>query len=129
MNNQTLISMLQSTKGVKTVKVKFSEAGQPFTYKTTEVLNKDDYVVVEYKSGYSIAKVVGMDRIPDVLREDIELKWVVQRVNTSRIEEIREEEQTLIQQLTLQEATRRLNEALGGLNLEMPALGGLTDAE
>lgn len=124
MNNHTLISVLQATKGVRTVKVKFSPRGEPFTYKTTLDLKPDQFVVAETRECFSVGRVVAMDETPDVLREDVQLKWVVQAIDTTQIDEIREEEARLVKQIALSEAKRRLDEVIKDLNLDMdmPAL-------
>lgn len=122
MKNHTLISVLQATKGVQTVKVKFSKNGEAYTYKTLLDLEPGQFVVVECRDAYSIAKVIKMDETPDVLDESFELKWVVHPVDTARIDEIREEERRLSKQLALSEAKKRMHEMVGELNIEMPAL-------
>lgn len=124
MKNHTLISVLQATKGVRTVKVKFAPNGEIYTYKTTLDLKPEQFVVVECRKAFSVAKVVFMDDTPDVLDENVELKWVVSVVDTSQIDAIREEEKHLSRQIALSTAKRQLDEVIKDLNLdvEMPAI-------
>lgn len=130
MKTAALVSLLQATKGVMTVKVKFSDGGAGYTYKTLTEHKPGDFVVVEAKSAYSIAKVIAMDEVPDINPDaDFELKWVVQPVDTARIDEIRAEEQRLARQISLTEARKRIENVIADLGLDvteidMPALLG-----
>ena len=127
MKNHTLISVLQATKGVRTVKVKFSKNGELYTYKTLLDLQPDQFVVVECREAFSVAKVVMMDDTPDVLDESIELKWVVSAIDTTAIDRIRDEEKTLDRQISLSTAKQKLNQVIADLNLDvqMPVLENL----
>lgn len=124
MKNHTLISVLQATKGVRTVKVKFSPNGEIYTYKTILDLEPEQFVVVECRKAYSVAQVVFMDDTPDVLDENVELKWVVQAVDVSKIAEIREEEHRLARQISLSTAKQKLNQVIKDLDIDvdMPAI-------
>lgn len=128
MKTDKLVALLQATKGVKTVKVKFSNGGSAYTYKTMLDLKKDDWVVVEARGAYSTAKVIEMDEVPDINPEaDFELAWVVTRVDTKQIEAIREEEKSIARQITMTEAKKRIENVLKDCGLDigevsMPAL-------
>lgn len=128
MKTDKLVALLQATKGVKTVKVKFSNGGSAYTYKTLEDLKKDDWVVVEARGAYSTAKVIEMDEVPDINPDaEFELAWVVCKVDTTRVEAIREEEKTLARQIAMTEAKKRIEDVLRstGLNVDdinLPAL-------
>jgi hypothetical protein len=128
MKTDKLVALLQATQGVKTVKVKFSNGGSSYTYKTLEDLKKDDWIVVEARGAYSTAKVIEMDEVPDINPEaDFELAWVVCKVDTTKVEAIREEEKRLARQITMTEAKARIQNVLKetGLDLsdiQMPAL-------
>lgn len=131
MKTSTLVSLLQATKGVMTVKVKFSgNGGGTYTYKTLSSHKPGDFVVVEARDAFSVARVVEMDEVPDINPEsDFELKWIVQAVDSTRIDEIKQEEQRLCRQISLTEAKKRINDVIAGLGLdvttiEMPALIG-----
>lgn len=130
MKTNTLVSLLQATKGVNTVKVKFSGGGAAYTYKTLDHHRAGDFVVVEAREAYGIAKVIEMDEVPDINPDaDFDLKWVVQTVDSTRIDAIKEEEQILARQISMNEAKRRIENVLRdtGLDLseiQMPALLG-----
>jgi len=130
MKADKLVSLIQATQGVRTVKVKFSNGGSAYTYKTLESYRPGDFVVVEAREAYSVAKVIEMDEVADINPEsDFDLKWVVQSVDTTRIDAIKEEEQTLSRQIVMTEAKRRIEAVLRetGLDLsqlQMPALLG-----
>ena len=130
MKTDKLVALLQATQGVRTVKVKFSNGGTAYTYKTLETHRPNDFVVVEAREAYSIAKVIEMDEVPDINPDaDFELKWVVQSVDAARIEAIKEEEKTLARQIAMNEAKRRIEEVLKSTGLDlselnMPALIG-----
>ncbi len=130
MKADKLVALLQATNGAKTVKVKFSNGGSAYTYKTLETFRPGDFVVVEAREAYSVAKVIEMDEVPDINPEsDFELKWVVQAVDTTRIDAIKEEEAALARQITMNEAKRRIQEVLRDTGLDvnsfqMPALLG-----
>jgi hypothetical protein len=130
MKTDKLVALLQATQGVKTVKVKFSNGGSSYTYKTLENLKTDDWVVVEARGAYSTAKVIEMDSTPDINPDvDFELAWVVCKVDTTKIEAIREEEKILARQIAMTEAKKRIENVLKetGLDLsdiKMPALLG-----
>lgn len=128
MKTDKLVALLQATQGVKTVKVKFSNGGPSYTYKTLFDHKKDDWVVVEARGAYSTAKVVDMDEVPDINPEaDFELSWVVQPVDTSKVEAIREEEKTLARRIAMTEAKKRIENVLKETgfditDLSLPAL-------
>lgn len=130
MKTDKLVALLQATKGVRTVKVKFSNGGSAYTYKTLDTHRPNDFVVVEAREAYSVAKVIEMDEVPDINPEaDFELKWVVQCIDTTRVDAIKEEEKTLARQIAMNEAKRRIQDVLAstGLDLsdlQMPALLG-----
>lgn len=130
MKTDKLVALLQATKGVRTVKVKFSNGGSSYTYKTLEMHHPNDFVVVEARGAYSVAKVIEMDEVPDINPEaEFELAWVVQSIDTTRIDAIKDEEKTLARQIAMNEAKRRIEEVLKstGLDLselQMPALLG-----
>lgn len=130
MKTSALVSLLQATKGVMTVKVKFSNGGTAYTYKTLIEHNPGDFVVVEAREAYSIAKVIEMDEVPDINPEaDFDLKWVIQSVDLSRIEQIRLEEKRLARQISLTEARKRIKNVIDDLGIDvseidMPALIG-----
>lgn len=130
MKADKLVSLIQATQGVRTVKVKFSNGGSAYTYKTLESYRPGDFVVVEAREAYSVAKVVEMDEVADINPEsDFDLKWVLHGVDTTRIDAIKEEEQTLSRQIVMTEAKRRIEAVLRetGLDLsqlQMPALLG-----
>ena len=130
MKTDKLVALLQATKGVRTVKVKFSNGGAAYTYKTLDTHRPNDFVVVEAREAYSVAKVIEMDEVPDINPEaDFELKWVVQSIDTARIDAIKDEEKTLARQIAMNEAKRRIQDVLAstGLDLsdlQMPALLG-----
>lgn len=130
MKTDKLVALLQATKGVRTVKVKFSNGGSAYTYKTLDTHRPNDFVVVEAREAYSVAKVIEMDEVPDINPEaDFELKWVVQSIDTARVDAIKDEEKTLARQIAMNEAKRRIQDVLAstGLDLsdlQMPALLG-----
>ena len=130
MKADKLVALLQATQGVRTVKVKFSNGGSAYTYKTLETHRTGDFVVVEAREAYSVAKVIEMDEVPDINPDaDFDLKWVVQYVDTTRLDAIREEEAALARQITMNEAKRRIQEVLRDTGLDvnsfqMPALLG-----
>lgn len=135
MKTDKIISLIQATQGVNTVKVKFSNGGSSYTYKTLEHHEPDDFVVVEARGAYSVAKVIEMDEVPDINPEaDYELAWVVQTVDPRRINAIRAEEKTPARQISMNEAKRRIQAVLNdtGLNideLKLPAIHGITVVE
>lgn len=130
MKTDKLVALLQATKGVRTVKVKFSNGGSAYTYKTLDTHRPGDFIVVEAREAYSVAKVIEMDEVPDINPEDdFELKWVVQSIDTTRVDAIKDEEKTLARQIAMNEAKRRIEDVLRstGLDLsdlQMPALLG-----
>lgn len=134
MKTTTLVSLLQATQGVQTVKVKFSNGGASYTYKTLETHRPGDFVVVEARDAFSVAKVIEMDEVADINPDaDFELKWVIQRIDPARIEAIKREEEVLARQISLTEAKKRIENVLKetGLNLadlQMPALLGAPSA-
>lgn len=131
MKTTTLVSLLQATQGVQTVKVKFSNGGPSYTYKTFETYQPGDFVIAEARDAYSVAKVIEMDEVPDINPDaDFDLKWIVQGIDATRIEAIKREEASLARQISLTEAKKRIENVLRetGLNLadlQMPALLGL----
>jgi hypothetical protein len=128
MKTDKLVALLQATQGVKTVKVKFSNGGPSYTYKTLFEHKKDEWVVVEARGAYSTAKIVDMDEVPDINPDaDFELAWVVCKVDTSRVEAIREEEKSLARQIAMTEAKKRIENVLKETgfdlaDLRLPAL-------
>lgn len=123
-----IVAIAQAAKGMRTVRVAFPpryDVSYPF--KTFEDLAVDTQVVVETPRGLSIGQVVDMDMVPDVLRDDLELRWVVQTIDTTKLQALKAEEDHLASQLALTEAQaqlRRVVETLG-VNITMPTLEGI----
>lgn len=80
----------------RTYGAKGEDANTTFTYVTTLTLQPGDLVVVPYQKHFSVAEVV---EVHDDLRiqpnEEIEYRWVVQKVDASRYYKILEQNREL----------------------------------
>lgn len=90
MNNVNTIASLMINE-LKSVKVKFSiNSDKIYTYKTLLTdLEVDDFAIIKNHDTYKVVQVVEIDDIPDLnIDSNIEYKWIVQKVDDERYNEL-----------------------------------------
>jgi hypothetical protein len=142
--NSNLVSLLQVRKGVTTATVSILSGGRDtlpknaatYTYKVPPKigLEVDDLVIVQVrKDGLEIGKVREVHDVAMVDPEaDFEYRWIVQKLDTSFVDAMAEEEQMLRRRLMQAEMMQRLEAAtkLVGVDLDKitsPLLEGKPD--
>lgn len=110
--------LLSQNKAFRFVKVEFStNSTRLYTYKTIDDIEVGDTVIVDTPSeGFKAVKVVKVS-LPheEVTERDFQYKWIVQKVDTSRYEEIvakEQEAQLLINTASTKVLVKKLNEEL-----------------
>ena len=119
MNTKSLTTLV-AFENLRTIKVKFFDTNKTYTYKTLdETIEEGDEVIVKVRDTSVIVKVQSVDQIPD-LGLDVEYKWVVQKVDYGKYNEIIDKEKEIIQQMIelenqalINNAKTKLSESLG----------------
>lgn len=94
MNTKNLASLM-AFKNLKTVKVVFGEIGtKEYTYKTwLNDLQFGDHCVVDANGKYKVCLVISVDPVCDLTKEDIDYKWIIQKLNLGTLNEVLKREQ------------------------------------
>ena len=88
MKTSNIASLLM--ENCKTISVYFKEdTDKKYVFKTTEILNKGDLVVVKTKGCYKLAKVYEAHIVPQIdLNSTNCYEWIVSKVDTTQYEEL-----------------------------------------
>lgn len=107
MKQRHLLALLQS--GYTTIQVVFEGSNKPYTYKARGQIIADDYVVVNSPSkGLVICKVVGVDKTPRIdIDADFTYQWIVQKVDTTEYNRVKEQEREFMDTLLEIERARQ----------------------
>lgn len=107
----------------KTIEVVFETGNgeRTYTYKTVEDLEVDDLVIVKVHGKYKITKVAVVHKVPQIdLNSDINYQWIVQKLDTSRYDEMNRKEAEFRDQMLVIEQKSIVDNAK---NLLKDALG------
>ena len=117
--------LLAQNESFRYVECEFKNGRQLYTYKTLEEVEKGEFVVVDTpQNGLTVVKVVEVLKAHEK-KCNFAIKWVVQKVDMSRYEELNEKEgqaQELINtsktKKLVEDMTETLEESIGsdGLN-------------
>jgi len=99
--NTEINLLLAKNETFRFVKVEFPNGRQLYTYKTLEELEKGDFVIVHTPSDeFKIVRVVKVLQLHELdIVPNFAVKWIVQKVDVSRYEELLEKEQEAIKLL------------------------------
>lgn len=112
MSTLNLAAMLM--ENVKTVDVRFKKNNGHYTYKTVEDLEEGQVVVVDTQYGPKTARVMEVHNIPK-FNSDMELKWVISKVDFTKFEKLNSIEQKFQDQLLRIEQQSKRQQALDAL--------------
>jgi len=80
-----------NVENFKTIGCAFASQKRAFTYKTLEDFKEGDYAVVATERGFTVVRVVSVHPEPKINPKIADkYKWVVQRVDTSLYDKIKD---------------------------------------